>query len=76
MLAVQEVVRRNVDLTFPEHGANEGGVDSENGATPDAGGPADSVRNYAQEVLSLGLLLIEFINAIREGDGSSILRCW
>ncbi len=31
---------------------------------------------YAREVLSLGVLLMEFNNAIREGDGLRILRCW
>lgn len=36
----------------------------------------DSVFNYASAVLNDGLLLLEFIDAIREGDGSRILRCW
>ena len=36
----------------------------------------DSVLQYASEVLSLGLLLIEFNNAIHEGDGDRIIRCW
>lgn len=31
---------------------------------------------YAKEVLSLGLLLEEFLDAIRKGDGLRILRCW
>ena len=36
----------------------------------------DSVRNYADEVFSLGMFLLEFIDAIHEGDGGRILRCW
>ncbi len=28
------------------------------------------------EVLSLGLLFMEFIDAIREGDGDRICSCW
>ena len=36
----------------------------------------DHVYAYAKEVLSLGLLFIEFADAIREGDGLWILRCW
>lgn len=36
----------------------------------------DGVRNYASAVLSDGLLLMEFKDSIREGDGPRILRCW
>ena len=31
---------------------------------------------YACDVLSLGLLYMEFQDAIREGDGLRIQRCW
>ena len=37
---------------------------------------ADRVRAYACEVLSLGLLLMEYNDGIREADGVRILRCW
>lgn len=36
----------------------------------------DGVFNYASAVLNDGLLLLEFKDAIREGDGVRILRCW
>ena len=36
----------------------------------------DGVLNYASAVLNDGLLLLEFKDAIREGDGIGILRCW
>ena len=36
----------------------------------------DTVMNYANEVFSLGLFLQEFIDAVHEGDGGRILRCW
>ena len=36
----------------------------------------DCVVEYASEVVTLGLLLIEFNDAIREGDGTRICRCW
>ena len=35
----------------------------------------DHVKEYAKETLSLGLLLLEFKDAIREGDGYRVLRC-
>ena len=36
----------------------------------------DGIFNYALAVLNDGLLLLEFSDAIREGDGKRILRCW
>ena len=30
----------------------------------------DSVQEYARDVLSLGLLFLDFCDAIKEGDGS------
>lgn len=37
---------------------------------------SDGVYQYACETSSIGLLLMEFIYAIKEGDGSRIIRCW
>ena len=39
-------------------------------------GTTDHVLEYAKETMSLGLLLLELKDAIREGDGTRILRCW
>ena len=36
----------------------------------------DRVKEYASDVMSFGLLLMEFNDAIREGDGDRICRCW
>ena len=36
----------------------------------------DGVLEYAREVLTLSLMYAEFSDAIREGDGDRILRCW
>ena len=36
----------------------------------------DQVFQYATEILSLGCFYLEFSDAIREGDGKRILRCW
>lgn len=37
---------------------------------------SDGVLAYADEVLSLTLLLAEFEDAIKEGDGGRVIRCW
>lgn len=39
-------------------------------------GQADTVQEYAGEVLSLGLLVMEFNDTIHKGDRSRILHCW
>ena len=36
----------------------------------------DGILEYGKEVLSLGLLYLEFRDAIKEGDGLRVLRCW
>lgn len=36
----------------------------------------DGVYEYACEMLTLGLLWLEFSDSIQEGDGDRILRCW
>lgn len=36
----------------------------------------DSVHSYACEVLNLGLLYMEFCDAVKEGDGGRVLRVW
>ena len=36
----------------------------------------DHILAYSKETISLGLLLMEFCDGIREGDGLRILRCW
>lgn len=37
---------------------------------------SDKLQAYSCETLTLGLLLAEFVDAIHEGDGSRIIRCW
>ena len=36
----------------------------------------DRVKEYASETLSLGLFHEEFYDAVKEGDGKRVLRCW
>lgn len=45
-------------------------------ATEDDITSADKVFQYAKQVLSVGLFYIEFSDAIWEGDGENVLRCW
>ena len=60
-LAVRKVVDEYIDIGYP---------------TPSTMKDNDHVRAYAKELLSFGLLLMEFIDSICEGDGERIIRCW
>lgn len=55
-LAVSKIVDQFVDISYP---------------SPALKKDDDHIRAYAREVLSLGLLLMEFTDAVREGDGES-----
>ena len=61
LLALREVLSPLVDLSFP---------------TSPSMCDSDQVRAYAREVLSLGLMFLEFCDAVWEGDGLRNLRCW
>ena len=58
---LEAIVSQYINLSFPSTGSSS---------------RADHVLEYTKETLSLGLLLLEFKDAIREGDGSRVLRCW
>ena len=40
------------------------------------GPPSDGIQQYALQILSLGCFYLEFCDAIKEGDGDRMLRCW
>ena len=63
MLGIKQVLEKFVDATYQTSTSTE---DKDK----------DHVLAYAKDVLSLGLLLMEFVDAIKEGDGLCILRCW
>lgn len=62
LLAVEQVLDKFVNLSYGNESAQP--VES------------DRVQAYACDVLTLGLLYMEFTDAIKEGDGSRILCCW
>ena len=37
---------------------------------------SDKVLGYVQQLLSLGSMYLEFADAVKEGDGKRIIRCW
>ena len=63
---LQQLLVRFVELnlTFSEY------------VSEDDSNDVDTVHEYAKELISLGLLLMNFNDAVREGDGDRIMRCW
>ena len=43
---------------------------------PPASKPTDARYNYACAQLNFGMLILNFDDAVKEGDGERILRCW
>lgn len=72
MLAVHTVVEKFVDISFGEKKKRE----KKRGKGKQPEDSSDRVYAYACGALTHGLLYMEFRDAIREGDGQRILRCW
>ena len=69
LLATRQLVEKYVDLTIPEKKTKT----NNKAATKKT---HDGVHDYAKDTLVLGLLLMEFVDSVREGDGDRIIRCW
>ena len=65
--AVKKVMDKYVNFSIESQSEGEGG---------DNNGEKDRVLEYACDVLTLGLLYMEFVDAVRGGDGERILLCW
>ena len=81
MLVCLSVVDRFVEIEPPAiFSSTQSGTPSDLEAhilspTPSDGKP-DLISAYSRNLLSLGLLFMEFNDGIREGDGERIIRCW
>ena len=78
MLALRELTKKfvDLDLTFKDPKQEKSKPSKAAKSSKAAHQQSDHVYAYAREVMSLGLLLMEFNDAVREGDGTHILRCW
>ena len=70
-LAIATVIEKFVDMTFGEKKKRRKKKKGVENSDHD-----DRIHAYACGVLTHGLLYMEFRDAIREGDGHRILRCW
>ncbi len=75
MLAVKQLVDNFVDISVPK--IDEDAVKStENAKSTTTPADHDGKFAYACDLLSNGLLLLELIDGVREGDGERIIRVW
>ena len=58
--AVSVIVDEYVHLSYPSHKPQN----------------PDHVQEYTKDMLTMGLFYMEFQDAIREGDGLRVFRCW
>lgn len=61
--AVRAIISEFIDITFPEK-------------CKKVPKDQDRILEYAKEALTMGLIFLEFKDAVREGDGDRVMRCW
>ena len=71
MLAAEHLVEKYVDLSIPEKKQNKKQKSKMKKASPH-----DGIYEYARDTLTLGLLLKEYSDTIRESDGDRIICVW
>ena len=92
VMAAQRIVDKYVNISLPETQVTESEECKDSGkskasckskasskskhSSKTSDKSSDLVLEYASETLTLGLFLMEFMDAIREGDGDRIIRCW
>ena len=64
-----QVIDSFVDLSFDDKEEDDEKED-------DSSTETDGVTEYGKQVLGLGCFYLEIADAIREGDGERVLRCW
>ena len=56
--------------------AGKQSADKQSTGKQSAGKQSDGVRDYTMRLLGLGCFYMEYADAIKEGDGERVIRCW
>ena len=75
LLAAEQLVKKYVNLSIPEEKPKKQKQKPKKKSTAPKP-PHDGIYEYAKDTLTLGLLLKEYIDAVREGDGNRIICVW
>ena len=71
-----EIVAKYVDFKYHGKHSESVGANRVSGEVSITSSGCDGIQQYASQILSLGCFYLEFCDAIKEGDGDRILRCW
>ena len=71
MLAIKQLVEKYVDLSIPEKKPKK--QQQKQKPKQKSASPHNGIFEYAKDTLTVRLLLMEFIDAVREGDGNRII---
>ena len=71
-----KIVAKYVDLKYHGKHSESVGANRVFGEVSITSSGCDGIQQYASQILSLGCFYLEFCDAIKEGDGDRILRCW
>ena len=74
LLAAEHLVEKYVDLSIPEKKPQK--QNKKQKSKMKKASPHDGIYEYAKDTLTLGLLLKEYIDTIRESDGDRIICVW
>ena len=74
LLATKQLVQKYVDLSIPEEKPKKKQKAKKKSTSSKP--PHDGIYEYAKDTLTLGLLLMEHIDSVRESDGDRIIRMW
>ena len=73
LLATKQLVQKYVDLSIPKEKPKKKHKTKKKSTSKP---PHDGIYEYAKDTLTLGLLLMEHIDSVRESDGDRIMLVW
>ena len=71
LLATRQLVEKYVDLSLPQKKEKK-----PKKSAPAPTLPHDGIYEHAKETVTLGLLMMEYVDAVREGNGDRKMRVW
>ena len=72
----RRIVEKYINVSFNEQHGDSESSGHHGGRSHHGNNNCDEVNNYSRYLLSIGCFMLEFKDAIKEGDGNRILRCW
>lgn len=71
-----KIVDASIHFKFNKQGSNNTTDQQVTRGRACASKQSDKIQEYSKQLLSLGCFYLEYSDAIQEGDGTQVLRCW